>query len=195
VDDVAPAAYLACDVGVELARDRVDECARSVEQEPPAPLRPLAGEPGDDLPLGVRADAARLAEPPRLRGCAQVVRRMDPELLAERDHALRSETDEPSERDELRLDVALELLELGETSRRDELLQAALDARADAAQLADASGAHELCNRRARLAHELGRAAVRAHRVVTGTCEIEQAGVRIEGLRDLRVGHAASLFP
>ena len=52
------------------------------------------------------------------------------------DEPLRAEAEVAAERDELRLDLALELRELCDPPRLDELAQARLDARADAAQLA-----------------------------------------------------------
>ena len=50
--------------------------------------------------------------------------------------------------------------------------------------------AHELGDRRARLAHELRRTPVRAHRVVARAGEIEQRRIGLECLRDLVVVHA-----
>ena len=107
----------------------------------------LARQPGQDLPLGRRrrCPGASRSRPAGGR-LAQLVGGANPERAAERDHALGPEADEASEGDELRLDLALELLELGEPAGRYELDQAALDAWPDAVQLAHPSGADELFN-------------------------------------------------
>ena len=110
MDDVAPAPHLARGLGAERLGDRRREHAGAV-QEQAAPLRPpLAGERREDLPFRLGPDAGRLAQPPLLRSGAQLVRRADSEGAADRDHPLRSEAEEPPERDELRLDLPLELL-------------------------------------------------------------------------------------
>ena len=128
---------------------------------------------------------------PAARCLPQLVRRANPERAAERDHALRPEADEASECDELRLDLALELLQLGEPAGRDELRQPALDAGPDAAQLARTSGPDELVDGDARLADELGGATICAHRVVARAGQVEQRRIGVQGLRDLGVRHAS----
>ena len=72
-----------------------------------------------------------------------------PSSRAERDHPLRPEPDQPAERDELRLDLALELLELGDPPGLDELARAARSMPGpDPAQLAHAPRTDELGDRR-----------------------------------------------
>src|SRR5206468_11863940 len=122
---------LAGRLGVELSRDRRGERPGAVQGQSPAP-RPLARQAGEDLPLGHGADAGDLLEPSLRRCRAQVVGGPDAERPAERDHPLRAEADEAPQRDELRLDLALELLELGETAGGDELVEACGDPRPDA---------------------------------------------------------------
>ncbi len=100
------------------------------------------------------------------------------------------EAHEPAERDELRLDFALELFELGDAAGLDELDEPALDPRADPAQVPDAPRSDELGDRRPRLADQLGGAPVGADGVVAGARQLEQGGVRLEHLRDLSVAHA-----
>ena len=190
VDGLAPAAGLACDLGAELVRERLRECARPVQRERPPP-RPLASEAREDLLLRRRPDARCLAQPAGCSRLPQLVRRADPERATERDHALRPETDEAPECDELRLDLALELLQLDEPAGRDELRQPALDAGPDAAQLARTPGPDEILDRDARLADELGGAAICAHRVVPGAGQVEQCRIGLQGLRDLGVRHAS----
>src|SRR5204862_2335843 len=107
-----------------------------------------------------------LAQAPGLGGRAQILDRAHAERAPDRDQPLRPDAEEAAQRYELWLDLALELLELGQPAGRDELFQPSLDPRTDPAQLAYAPDPHELTNRRARLAHQFGRPPVRAHRVV-----------------------------
>jgi hypothetical protein len=117
---------------------------------------------------------------PRVRG-AHVERARD------LDHALRPHAEQPAEADELRQRLVLELLQLGELARLDELDEPALDALADAAQVADASRAHEVGHRRGSCAHQLGGAAVGAHGVVLRTGQVEEPCQRLEPVGDLGV--------
>ena len=195
VDDVAPAAHLARDVRAELACKRLGQLQRLVDQQPPQAPRSVARETREDLPLRLGADAPDVAQAARLGGRAQLVGGSDAELAAERDHPLRPEPDEPAEPDELRLDLALQLIELGDASRSDELGEAPLDAGSDAVQLAHTPGSDELRDRRSRLADQVGRAPVGADGVAARVGQVEERGIGIERLRDLRVIHEASLFP
>ena len=156
----------------------------------PRRLRALARESREDLSLGLRADPFHVAQAACFCGGAQLVGRADAERAPERDHALRSEADEPAERNELRLDLALELLELGDATGLDELDEPALDPRADPPQVPGSPGSHELGDGRPRLADQLGGPPVGAHGVVPGACQIEQSGVRLERLCNLSVAHA-----
>ena len=120
---------------------------------------------------------------------------MHPELAPERDHPLRSEADEPPERDELRLDVPLELFELEDAPGLDELDEPSLDPGPDPAQLARPPGPDELGDRRPRLANQLRSAPIGARRVGACARQVEQHGVLLERSRDLGIVHGASLFP
>src|SRR5206468_3997818 len=149
----------------------------AVDRETAAGAAAVAREPGEDLPLCRGPDPLHLAQPSCLDGVAQLVRRADAELAADGNEPLRREADEAGEGDERRLDFTLELLEPGEASRLDELLQPPLDPRPDPAQLAHPTRADELGHRRTRLAHELGGPPVRAHRVVPRAGEVEEGCV------------------
>ena len=103
------------------SRAIVSASARARLIRRPAAPRALAREAREDLSLGLGPDPFDVAQAARFRRGAQLVRGADAELAAERDHPLRPEADEPAERDELRLDLALELFELGEATGLDEL--------------------------------------------------------------------------
>ena len=77
-------------------------------------------------------------QPPRRGGLAQLVGGSDAERAADLDRALRPEAEQPPEADELRRDLALELVELRDPPGLDELAQPRLDPRPDAAQLSHA---------------------------------------------------------
>jgi hypothetical protein len=98
---------------------------------------------------------------------------MDGERARDRDEPRRTDPEEAAETDELGLYLALELIELGDRSRLDELAQARGDARADAAQLLNAAGTHELGDRRLRLANRLCGTTVRTRGVVARAGQIE----------------------
>src|SRR5204862_4122591 len=86
--------------------------------------------------------------------------------------------------DELRLDLPLELAQLGDLARLDELSKPRLDAGSDPAQLPHPSRADELRHGRLRRADELRRAPVGASAVVAGSREVEQRGERLDPLGD-----------
>src|SRR5205807_9677230 len=187
--DVAPSPNLAGDLRRQLAGNGLGKGSRTIQEQRAAAVRTLAREADADLALRFRPDSLHLAKSPGVCGRTQLVCSPDSQLAAERHHPLWAQADEASERDELRLDLALELFELAEPPGGDELLEAPLDARTDPAQLACAAGPHQLCDRGTRLADQLGRAPVCARRVVAGACELEQGGVRLQRLRDLCILH------
>ena len=116
------------------------------------------------------------------------------ERAGDLEHPLRPEPDQAAEADQLRPQLALELVELGDPAGLDELLEPRRDPGPDAAQLADAAGADELVDRHGRLADRLRGAAVGAGGVEARAREVEQRGERLEPIRDRRVveasGHA-----
>jgi hypothetical protein len=83
--------------------------------------------------------------------------------------------------------LPLQLLELLDRPGLDQLLEAPLDARADAAQLPHAAGADELGDRRRGRADEVSGAPVGPRAVETGARELEQRGERLEPAGDRRV--------
>ena len=91
--------------------------------------------------------------------------------------------------DELRQRLGLELPQLGQLARLDELLQPRLDPRADPGELADTPGADELRDVGRRRADQLGRPAVGAHGVVTRPGEVEQRGEGFESIGEGGVLH------
>jgi hypothetical protein len=148
-------------------------------------------EPGEDALLRLRADAGSGSQAPCARRLAKLIRRLRAERARDLDRPLRLQAEQAAEADELRLDLALQLVELCDRPGLDELLQPRRDARADAAQLLGPARAHELLDRRLRLADGLGRPAVGARGVEARAGEVEQTGKRLQALGDRRVVHAS----
>ena len=94
-----------------------------------------------------------------------------------------------AEADELGRELALELRQLGDLARLDELAQPRLDPRADPAQLAHPPGPHQLGDRHRRAADRLGGAAVGARRVRVRVGELEQRRERLQAVGDPGVVH------
>jgi hypothetical protein len=95
----------------------------------------------------------------------ELLGRADAERPPDLDHPLRPDPEKAPEPHELRLHLLLQLVELGDRPRADELGQARSDPRTDAAQLLDATGGDEVGDRRFGLADRLRRAAVGPRRV------------------------------
>jgi 2-phospho-L-lactate guanylyltransferase len=110
--------------------------------------------------------------------------------MPELSHALRRETKEPRDSDELRQRLALELLQLCDLARLDEFPQPSLDAGAHAGKLLGSSGSHERGDVGRRRANQLRRLPVGAYGVVAGADEVEQSRVGLEPLGDRRVLHS-----
>ena len=91
---------------------------------------------------------------------------------------LRAQAQVAADPDELRIGFPLQLLELGDRARLDELAQASLDRAADPAQFAHASRPHELGDVGRRRADEIGRPPVRANAVRARPGEVERGGER-----------------
>ena len=106
--------------------------------------------------------------------------------------ALRPEPEIAAEADELGRELALELGQLGDLARLDELAQPRLDPAADPAQLAHAPGPHELGDRDRRAADRLGGAAVGARRVRVRVGELEQRRERVQAVGDPGVVHVSA---
>ncbi len=103
-----------------------------VEQHPATRAgRPFLPEPGDDLGLGLRPDAGHVGEPAGRDGLPKALDRPHVERTPDLRHALRPQPEEPSQPDELRSDLLLELLQLVQGAGLDELPQPQLDPRPD----------------------------------------------------------------
>ena len=187
---VAPAPHVAGRLAVERGRDASDELPGAVEQEPaPRSRLGLAGERLEQLRLGLRPDARDGPQPARGRRLAKLVGGADAERPRELDRALRAEPEVAAEADEIGRELALELRQLGDLARLDELAQPRLDPRADPAQLARPPGPHELGDRERRAADRLGGAAVGAGRVRVRLGELEQRRERVQAVGDLGIVH------
>src|SRR5580765_2922314 len=160
---------------------------RAAEDQAVSRRRPFLGEARGDLRLGRRPDARDVAQPAGRGGLAQLVRGADAERAAELDHALRAESDQAAESDQLGLHLGLQLVDLGQAARLDQLLQPCLDRWPDASQLPHPPLPDELGDRGRRRADQLGSTPVRAHAVATRSCEIEQRRERLQPLCDQRV--------
>ena len=136
-----------------------------------------------------RSDAARGPQAAGERGLAQLARRPHVERTGELQRPLRGQPEVAAEADEVRRELPLELGELGDRARLDELTQLRLDARPDPAQLPDPPRAHEVRDGRRRAPDRLGGAPVRAGAVRVRFGELEQPRERLELVRDARVVH------
>ena len=115
--------------------------------------------------------------------------------MPERAHPLGREPEQRSDADELRERLLLQLAQLRELAGLDELPQACFDPGADPGELADAARAHERVHVGGSRPDQLGRAAVRAHRVVARPVQVEQRREGLETLGESRVFHRTTLYP
>ena len=195
---VPPATRISGRLSAERLGDGLDERTRAVEQHPAARARrPFLPEPGDDLRLGLRPDAGHAGEPAGRHRLPKALDRPHVERSPDLRHPLRPQPEQPSQPDELRSDLLLELLQLVQRAGLDELLQPQLDPRPDSPQLARPARAHEVRHRRLRLANHLRGAPVGPRRVVTRLRQVEQRRERLQLVGDLRVrnGHAGIVSP
>ncbi len=195
---VGPPARIAGDRTSQPAGDLLHERTRPIEQEPAACPRSPAPEPLEDAGFRLRADARYRLEPTGERRRPELVGRPHVERAPDLEHSLRADAEQPPEADQLRLHLALELVELRDRARLDQLAEAGGYARSDPAELLHASGPDELGHRCLGLSHGLGRAPVRARRVAPGAGQVEEDGERLQALRDPGVversgGHAGTM--
>ena len=153
----------------------------------------LVLEPVEQAPLRLRPDPGDRRQASGTRGFAELVGRRDAERAADLHHALGPDAEEAAKPDQLRLHVALELLQLRNPPGFDELVETPGDTRPDPPQLLDSAGRDELRDRRLRVADRLGRAAVCARRVMPGARQVEQARECFQLLGDLGICHTVSL--
>ena len=185
---IAPAARVAGRNPAERLGDRLDQRPAAVEQERLRGGRlHLARQSGAQLALRLRPDARHLLQAPGLGRLPQLSERAHAEHSADLQHPLDRDAEEAPEPGELGRHLALELLQLCDLARLDELLQPPLDPRADPAQFADAALPNELRDRRRRRADQVGRAPVGPRRVRPGTRQLEQRGELVEPRGDLGI--------
>ena len=94
-----------------------------------------------------------------------------------------------AEADQIGRELALELRQLGDLARLDQLAQPRLDPGADATQVAHTPALHELGHRRRRAADRLGGPAVGTRRVRASLAELEQRRERVQAVGDLGIPH------
>jgi hypothetical protein len=105
------------------------------------------------------------------------------------DRALRTQPEVTAETNEIGRELTLELCQLGDGARLDELAQPRLDPRPDPAQLARPPRPDKLRNRERRSTDRLGGAAVGAGRVRVRLDELEQRRERVQAVGDLPIVH------
>ena len=192
---VAPAAHVARGGAAERLRDAADELQRAIQQQSLSrPRLALARERLEQPRLGLGADPRHRPQPALGRGVAQLGRGPHAQRAGELDTALGAEPEIAAETDEIGSELALELLELGDLARLDELAQPRLDPGADSAQPPHVAPAHELGDGQRRLPDRLGRAPVRAGRVRVRLGQLQQRSHRVQAVGDLAVVHGGS-FP
>ena len=128
----------------------------------PGSRRLRAGERFQKPGLGLRSDAGRGLQAAGERGLAQLAARSHVERAGQLQRPLRGQPEVAAEADDVGRELPLELGELGDRARLDQLAQLRLDARPDPAQLPDPPRAHEVRDRRRRAPDRLGGAPVRA---------------------------------
>ena len=185
---VAPAAWVARGNAAERLGDRLDERAAAVQQQRTRGRRLwLSRQRRTQLALRLRPDPRHLLQPSRVSCLAQLRKRAHAEHASDLEHPLDRDAEEPSEPGQLRRDLALELLQLGDLTGLDQVEQPPLDPGPDPAQLAGAALPYELGDRRRGRADQVGRAAVGPRRVRLGARQLEQRGELIEPSGDLGV--------
>ena len=185
---VAPAARVASRDPAERLGDRLDEWPAAVQQQRCRCCGLwLLRQRRPQLALGLGPDPRHLLQSSGLGRLAQLRERADAEHASDLEHALDRDAEEAPEPGELRRDLALELLQLGDLAGLDQLDQPPLDPRPDPAQLAGAALAHELGDRRRGRPDQVGRAAVRPRCVRACARQLEQRGELVEASSDLGV--------
>ncbi len=184
---VRPPPRVSGNFAAERVGDLLQQRARTIEQHPLSLLPAFALQPLEQAPLCLLTDTGNRGQPPSVRRLAKFVRGRDAERAPDLHHPLRTHSQEAAEPDQLGLNLALELVELGDATCLDELLQAAGDAGADPPQLLHAAGGDELRDRRLGLANRLRGPAICARRVVARSGKVEQARECLELLCDERV--------
>ena len=96
---------------------------------------------GEDLLLGLLGQALQAPQRARLCGLAEVLERLDVQLLVDEPNGLRPEPGDLQEPDEARRDLRAQALVVGHVAGRDELLDLVADRLADAGDLRRLAGA------------------------------------------------------
>jgi len=163
---IAPPPGIACRLAGEGGGDASDQLPGMVEQKSlPRSRLGLAGESLEELLLRLRSDTRHGPKPARGRSRAKLVGCADVERPRELDRTLRTQPEVPTEADEIRRELTLQLRQLGDGARLDELAQPRLDPGADPAELAGPPRAHELSDRDRRATDRVGGATIGARRV------------------------------
>jgi hypothetical protein len=187
---VAPPARVARRRTLQRGGDAADELPRAVQQHAPRRARlDVACQRRTQARIRLRADPRHVAQPAGGRGLAQLVDAADVERARDVGGALRAQPEVAAEAHEAGRELALELHQLGDPPRLDELAQARLDAGADPGHRADPAGAHEIGHRHRSAADRLRRPAIGARRVRVRVPELQQRGERVEAVGDLGVAH------
>ena len=187
-----PAASTSCAPG--RGAQRVDELLGDrlrARQQPARLRRPVVpgGERLEQLLLRLGAEPAQAAQLLRLGRGAELVERVDPELVVEPAGALGTEPGQVHHRDHAARELRAQLDRLRHVAGVDQRLELGLQRLADAGQLGDLAVARELLDGDRRLAHGLGGGAVGEDAVGDGPVELVEVGELLEGGGDLGVRH------
>ena len=146
---------------------------------------------GDDVLLGLLAEAGDVGQPALLGRLAQLVERRHAEVLVEQPGPLRPEPWDPGDLDQAGGDARLELVCRGDRAGLEQGVDLLGDRLAHARELLDAPFARHLLDRHPGLADGLGGGAVGADAIDDRPVQLIEAGQLLEGLRDLAVSHRA----
>src|SRR5262249_13912703 len=161
----------------EGLRDRHHQWSALVQQQRPRSrgLRLLV-ERLTQLALRLRPDPGNLAEPSLTRRLPQLVECADAEHAPDVHQPADRDAEQAADADELRRDLALEPAQLRDAAGLDQLLQPALDAGPDPAELTRPALPHQFGYRRRRRADQVRGATIGPRRVRLRPRELEQRG-------------------
>ena len=147
----------------------------------------VVGERAQQVLLDLGAEPAQLADLTRLGDLAQLLQRVDVQLVIEQPRALRAEARQVHDGDQPGRELRAQLHGGGDVARLVQRAQLLLERLADARQRRHLALARQAHHRHRRLADGLGRRAVGDHAVGDRAVELIQVAELIEGGGDLRV--------
>ena len=165
-------------------------CARESSQRGAGRPVVARGERLEQLLLRLGAEAAQAAQLLRLGRLAQLLERVDAELVVQAARALGPEAGQVHHRDQAAGELRAQLRGLLRVAGLDQHLELLLQRLADAGKLGHAAVAHELLDRHGRLADRPRGGPVRDHAVLHGAVELVEIPELVEVGGDLGVRHS-----